>query len=454
MIEIIGKYTTAVVMIDDVEEACLNQVYGMVSHPAFTNPIRIMPDTHAGKGSVIGFTMELSDKIVPNVVGVDIGCGMLSFKVGRPSSHLRDIDHEIKRSIPTGTYMHDRFMATPDDFTEMFSAASLSCKLFVMEYNKKFGTSYEPMKYDPIAFERLMRKIGVDRARVMNSIGTLGGGNHFIEMGVDGDGQYWVTIHTGSRKFGESVCRYHQDHAKKLLEHRRKVELAEGIREITKTHSDAPAKIEPAIASLKESLGLNFGTDINDMEFLTGQDAMEYFFDMIIAQKYAELSRKVIRRIILSNAFGVDDDVESIECVHNYIDFHDMVIRKGAIRAYSSELSIIPFNMEDGMLIVRGKDNADWNCSAPHGAGRLMSRSRAKDVLSLDDMKDGMKKAGVYSSSLCMNTLDEAKGAYKPAALIESLVSPTVDVVYKIRPVLNIKDSSAEMSKRRNKKQK
>lgn len=454
MITLIGKYTTAVIMIDNVEEACLSQVYGMVSHPAFTNPVRIMPDTHAGKGSVVGFTMELSDKVVPNVVGVDIGCGMLSFKVGRPTAHLSCIDHEIKRSIPTGTYMHDKCMATSTDFDEMFSAASLSCELFVKEYNKKFGTSYEPMKYDPMSFERLIRKIGVDRTRVMNSIGTLGGGNHFIEMGVDGSGQYWITVHTGSRKFGENVCRYHQERAKSLLEHKRKVELAEGIREIAKKYSDEPSRIEPAIAELKESLGLNFGTDVHGMEFLTGQDAMEYFFDMIIAQKYAELSRRVIRRIIMANVFGAGDDVESIECVHNYIDFRDMVIRKGAIRAYSSELSIIPFNMEDGMLIVRGKDNADWNCSAPHGAGRIMSRSRAKEVLSLDDMKNGMAKAGVYSSSLCMNTLDEAKGAYKPASLIESLVSPTVEVVYKIRPVLNIKDSSAEMSKRRNKKQK
>lgn len=454
MITLIGKYTTAVIMIDNVEEACLSQVYGMVSHPAFTNPVRIMPDTHAGKGSVVGFTMELSDKVVPNVVGVDIGCGMLSFKVGRPAVHLSSIDHEIKRSIPTGTYMHDKCMATSNDFDEMFNAASLSCELFVKEYNKKFGTSYEPMKYDPMAFERLIRKIGVDRTRVMNSIGTLGGGNHFIEMGVDGGGQYWITVHTGSRKFGENVCRYHQERAKSLLEHKRKVELAEGIREIAKKYSDEPSRIEPAIAELKESLGLNFGTDVHGMEFLTGHDAMEYFFDMIIAQKYAELSRRVIRRIIMANVFGAGDDVESIECVHNYIDFRDMVIRKGAIRAYSSELSIIPFNMEDGMLIVRGKDNADWNCSAPHGAGRIMSRSRAKEVLSLDDMKNGMAKVGVYSSSLCMNTLDEAKGAYKPASLIESLVSPTVEVVYKIRPVLNIKDSSAEMSKRRNKKQK
>lgn len=446
MIELHGKYSNAIIMIDEVEQECLNQLANMLSHPAFTRPVRIMPDTHAGKGSVVGFTMEMTDKICPTTVGVDIGCGILSFKVEKIPDTLKNIDHEIKRSIPTGTNIHHECYLSPTEWNDLFNTATLVCEHFVSAYNTKFGTNYSAMKFTMDWLHAKIKQIGLSPERALNSIGTLGGGNHFIEIGESNLDGYWVTIHSGSRKFGENICKHHQLVAKKTLEAKRNMDLALGINQITSEHRYNPVLIQTKIDELKKRLGLNFDVDIKGLEFLEGKEAMDYLFDMIFAQQYARMSRKIMGEIIMKNVFKGQTISDHIDSVHNYIDFHDLIIRKGAIQSYVGVRSVIPFNMEDGLLIVEGKSNPEWNYSAPHGAGRLMSRTKAKEVLSLDEMKQGMQTAGVFSTSLNKHTIDEAKGAYKSSELIELAIEPTATIVERVKPILNIKDCSNDMS--------
>ena len=348
MIEIHGKHGIAKIMIDEIEPQCMDQLQLMLSHPAFTNPVRIMPDTHAGKGSVVGFTMPLTTKVIPNVVGVDIGCGMMAVKLAEVDiTKLKEIDHEIKRSIPTGTNIHNEVQLAPTDWDALFNAATLTADMFITKYNKAFDTKYTTIKYNMDWFHAKVKQIGLDPERASNSIGTLGGGNHFIEIGKSNIDGYWLTIHSGSRKFGENICRYHQNIAKTILEHNRHVVLQDKINEIMKTYRNDQSKIQPAIDQAKKDMGLDFTIDIKDMEFLEGQPAIDYCFDMIFAQQYARMSRTIMTRIIMNNVFKGQKILDTIDSVHNYIDFHDLVIRKGAIEAYVGERSVIPFNMED-----------------------------------------------------------------------------------------------------------
>ena len=446
MIEIKGKYTTANIMIDDVEEQCINQLNNMVSHPAFTEQVSIMPDTHAGKGSVVGFTMPLTTKVIPNVIGVDIGCGMMSFKIEKLDDTLKNIDLQIKRSIPTGTNIHKVCQLSPTEWNDLFNTSRLVAEQFVLNYNKKFETNFISPVYNMDWFEKKVKQIGLDPERAKNSIGTLGGGNHFIEIGKsDGDG-YWITIHSGSRKFGENICRYHQNIARNALDNKRGDELQARIYEIMEIYKKDPSRIQSAINQAKVDLGVNFDIDIKGMEFLEGQQAMDYLFDMIFAQQYARMNRKMMGELIIKNAFPGQKVLQIIDTIHNYVSERDLIIRKGAIQSYEGVKSVIPFNMEDGLLIVTGKSNPEWNFSAPHGAGRLMSRTKAKEVLNLDDMVKGMADAGVYSTSLNRHTIDEAKGAYKPAEMIEAAIEPTATIIERVKPILNIKDASNDMS--------
>ena len=207
-----------------------------------------------------------------------------------------------------------------------------------------------------------------------------------------------------------------------------------------------PSRIQSAINQAKVDLGVNFDIDIKGMEFLEGQQAMDYLFDMIFAQQYARMNRKMMGELIIKNAFPGQKVLQIIDTIHNYVSERDLIIRKGAIQSYEGVKSVIPFNMEDGLLIVTGKSNPEWNFSAPHGAGRLMSRTKAKEVLNLDDMVKGMADAGVYSTSLNRHTIDEAKGAYKPAEMIEAAIEPTATIIERVKPILNIKDASNDMS--------
>ena len=457
MLEIKGKYTTAKIMIDNVEESCLKQVYAMTNHVAFTNPIIVMPDTHAGKGSVIGFTMELTDKIVPNVVGVDIGCGVLSVNIGNDISINKDnllrIDKVIRNVIPMGTRIHDRSSVRSGYFKENFNwdETTNQARKFIMAYNKKFGTEYDYVRYDYDWFLNKCREIKMTQNAQL-AIGTLGGGNHFIEIGVGNNGDLWLTVHSGSRNFGKMICDYHQRIAKDNITVKRQVDLKDRIKDIRRNYKGH--EISKQIKQARKDIGIDFDFDINGMEFLEGQDAVDYFMDMIFAQKYAEFNRNRMIEVIV-DAIGVKIK-RTVHSIHNYINFEDFIIRKGAISSYKGELMVIPMTMADGMFICDGKSNKEWNFSAPHGAGRIMSRGNASRNIDIKDFKYKMK--GIVSTSVCKSTLDESPQAYKNPKIIESAIEPTVDIVDKVTPLLNIKDKGDSMTwserRKRIKKQK
>jgi RNA-splicing ligase RtcB len=456
MLEIKGKYTTAKVMIDDVEQECIDQIYRMVNNPAFTEQISVMPDTHAGKGSVIGFTMPLTEKIIPTVVGVDVGCGMLSFNIGDAITENKDkllkLDEKIRNVVPFGNQIQQR-SAVPSKYFEKnfpWTEANDIAKKFIVNYNRKFGTDLKFVEFNYDWFLNKCKEIGMRQDAEMG-IGTLGGGNHFIEVGKSANtGEIWITIHCGSRNFGKEICDYHQNKAKKILDDKRKFGLRDKIEEIKRT--SAGLDIAGKIREAKKELGIDFtDVNINGMEFLEGQDAMNYFLDMIFTQVYAKFNRKRISENILKALGSEYKDI--IECTHNYINFEDMVIRKGAISSYIGQKMIIPFNMADGLLICEGKSNSDWNFSAPHGAGRLMSRGDANRKIDIEKYKFRMK--GIVSTSVGKSTLDEAPQAYKDPKMIEAAIADTATIIDRVKPILNLKDGGDSMTwKERREKQK
>jgi tRNA-splicing ligase RtcB (3'-phosphate/5'-hydroxy nucleic acid ligase) len=423
MIQYSGKYTTAKVMIDNVEPECVKQIVGFINHPAFTNPVAIMPDCHAGKGAVIGFTMKMSDKVIPNVIGVDIGCGMLSTVIGRWSLDLADIDKKIREVIPFGKTVNEK-------------------NIFDMKYFPW------PVGTDGPWFISKCKQIGIDPSYAITSIGSLGGGNHFIELGKsEKTGDIVVTVHSGSRNFGKKVCDYWQKVAAGTDDQTVKIKILLGIEEIKKTAEDGQ-EIGRRVFELKKSLTAE--KKVTGLEYLEGEDAKNYIFDMQFAQQYARHNRSIImERIIDSLGYpGMDRKIKdygpswTVDTIHNFIDPQDHIIRKGAIRSYIGEQMIIPFNMRDGILLCEGKSNPDWNFSAPHGAGRVLSRSMAKKTLNLDQFQKQMD--GVFSTSVCRSTLDEAPGAYKDSKIIEAAIEPTATIIDRIKPILNLKDREGD----------
>jgi RNA-splicing ligase RtcB len=433
MIILNGKYTNAKVMIDSVEEECIAQITKFINHPAFTNPVAIMPDCHAGKGSVVGFTMPLDlSKIIPNTIGVDIGCGMLSSKIYGMSQDIYDslalINSNIRRAIPFGQNVHKNSII---NFEKEFpwNEANKAAKMF---------DGYEP--YDMKWFIDKCKQIKVDVKYVSNSIGTLGGGNHFIEIGVDLENNIWFTIHSGSRNFGLKIADYWtkvaQNQDTVALDAQMKIEVDK-----IKANATTPELRKNIDKDIKQARLKIYGREVkvsDELAYLTGGDANGYLYDMIFAQIYAQFNRKQMQKLIMEKALpSIFTITEEIESIHNYIDFEDMVIRKGAISAHQDEMMIIPFNMRDGILICKGKGNKEWNESAPHGAGRVLARGAAKRALSLETFKEQMK--GIYSTSVVGATLDEAPDAYKPAAVIEAAIEPTVEIVNRIKPLINLK---------------
>jgi RNA-splicing ligase RtcB len=383
-----GKYGEATSMIDEMEPATVGQIYGFLNHEAFTNYIAIMPDCHKGAGTVIGFTMPMTEKVIPNVVGVDIGCGMLSVNVGKRVFELiskRDIDHIIRTRIPFGYSVHTDTFFSVENNNRFHKELKEELRLFTMAYNRKFDVKYDLPEYDLM---NLCYEIGMDYDRFCKSIGTLGGGNHFIEIGKSEEtGDYWITFHSGSRQFGLKVALYHQRKAGR-----------------------------------------------GELAYLQGREAFDYLVDMVIAQKYANENRKVMCDVVVK-ALNLEVR-ETIVSVHNYIDFNDFIIRKGAITSYEGQKMIIPWNMEDGITICEGKSNPEWNYSAPHGAGRLGSRSWAKSKFSSEVAQERMLKKGIFTSCV---PVDEVKEAYKDPAIIEKYLEPTATIVDRLIPVLNLK---------------
>jgi RNA-splicing ligase RtcB len=396
----VGQYGKAKVFIQLIEEgkdrATIKQIYEFLSHPAFTNPIAIMPDCHKGNGCVIGFTMELTDQVIPNIVGVDINCGMLSMDFGSRwfFGSTDDIDKKIRERIPFGTNVRKKRVGRKE-WDYFYKEASYLVNIMAYSYNKRFPD--KPIKdvpeITPKWLENKCVEIGMDYARCLDSIGTLGGGNHFIELSksmMTMEPHYWTTIHTGSRQFGLKICNFHQRKAPK---------------------------------------------DRRGLGALFDQDMGLYLIDMVVAQQYAHFNRGIIAREI-KEIFDRQPD-EVIETNHNFIDFQDWIIRKGAVKAAFNQKFILPFNMEDGILICQGRGNPDWNFSAPHGAGRVNSRRWAKDNLSLDDAKERMKNKGIYASKL---PIDETRDAYKDCKIIEDAIGPTAKILDRLAPMMVCKE--------------
>lgn len=376
---------------DTFEYEAYNQIKKLINFEAYQNEkVRIMPDAHAGKGCTVGTTITITDKITPNLVGVDIGCGMLTVKLKNKDIDFEKLDEIIKDKVPCGFNVHEK--------------------------SKKY--------FD---FENLRCKKHVDLGRAILSIGSLGGGNHFIEIGKNEEtGDIYLIIHSGSRKLGGDVCKYYQDKAFQNAN-----EVSRIIKNtVDKLKSEGREKeISSELKKIKKPV-----TD-KDLAFLSGDDFDDYMNDMIIVQRFASLNRETMAEIILKET-GLQE-AERFETIHNYIDFKRMILRKGAVSAENEEILLIPINMRDGSLLCVGKGNPDWNYSAPHGAGRLMSRSKAKEAINLDDFVETMKD--IYTTSVGVDTLDEAPQAYKSIEEIMSAITDTVDIIGIINPIYNFK---------------
>lgn len=400
-----GRYGEAKVFTDYVEESATSQIIELLNQPFVEGSnIRIMSDVHAGAGCVIGFTADMKNMVIPNLIGVDIGCGMLTLDITGINLSLESLDQFIKTNIPAGRNIYDNAISDYDKFF------SLHC------YND-------------------LRSQG----NFGKSIGTLGGGNHFIEIDKSEEtGKTYLVIHSGSRNMGKQVADYYQKMAVNMWkiggvdhkEHRQK--LIDACR-AEKRGYDIPAVLARFDKDFKES----HPQYPADLCFLFGDKMQEYLYDMDICQKYASHNRAVIAKQIIhflgSNLLAVSH----FETIHNYIDMNTNIMRKGAVSAQENEKLIIPMNMRDGSLLCIGKGNSDWNYSAPHGAGRLMSRGEAKRNISMDDYKESMK--GIFTSSVNEGTLDESPMSYKPMAEIISNIKDTVDIVDIIHPIYNFK---------------
>ena len=375
------------------EYEAFNQIKAMANYePYLDSKIRVMPDAHAGKGCTVGTTITIKDKVTPNLVGVDIGCGMLCVSLGKVDFCLADLDVIIGNFIPSG-----------------------------------FSIRNKAYKSD-VDLDKLKCSKSIDLTRAALSIGTLGGGNHFIEVDVDKQGNKYLVIHSGSRNLGVQVCKYYQDKAYSLQN-----EVGAGINAIVeKLKKEGRQKeIEKAVKSFKKP------QRNKELAYVEGTLFDDYLHDMDIVQRYAGANRKAISDIILKelNVRPID----SFTTVHNYIDIKSMILRKGAVSAQYGEKLIIPMNMRDGSLICIGKGNPDWNYSAPHGAGRLMSRSKAKEQISIDEFEKSME--GVFTTSVLPSTIDESPMAYKPMDEIIRCIDPTVEIIEIIKPVYNFKAS-------------
>jgi RNA-splicing ligase RtcB len=434
MLEIKGKYADAKIFIDEVEDGLFSQIYEIINSSTSDGlKVRIMPDCHVGAGICIGFTSELGKWLNPSTIGVDIGCGMLSSRFSKNHKlNLSDIDLKIKNSIPMGFRIHEESIFKVIPFDEVQQIADR----FIAQYNAKFETSYVAPIYNEKWLTGTLKRIDMDVDKFYLSIGTLGGGNHFIEMGIDSNEDYWITIHTGSRNFGLKVADYWNNvaRAQTLSSPDAYAKELDNIKQYTIPSSLIPKKIQEL--KDKYNVGVN-------KEYLRDDNMIGYLFDMIFAQKYAQWNRETIMNII-KNIIGVSKFEETISTVHNYINPKDMIIRKGAIASYIGEKLIIPFNQRDGILLCEGKSNADWNFSGPHGSGRKWSRSKAKDMITVEQVKKSMK--GIYTTSVCKETLDESAFAYKNSSTIEQAIEPTANIIDKIKPILNIKDTGKMIS--------
>jgi len=401
MIEIQGKHNRAICYCQTLEETAASQIKTVCDQSAFSDTkIRIMPDVHAGKGCTIGTTMTITDKIVPSMVGVDIGCGMETTKIHETEIDFEKLDTLIRNEIPCG-----------------FEIRTMPHPLLKEIDLKEF---------------RCFDKLNLHRAE--RSIGTLGGGNHFIEIDRSDEGELYLVVHSGSRHLGNEVAKYYQEEAARALCGYAQFQIDCMIAEM-KT-AGKQKEIQQKIKEMKNQNTLPLPKELAYVEGILFDN---YIHDMKLAQKYAVLNRKAMTDVILSGMGWTVAD--SFTTIHNYIDTDNMILRKGAVSAQKDEKLLIPINMRDGSLICIGKGNDEWNCSAPHGAGRLMSRKQAYSQLSMDEYQKEM--SGIYSTCITKDTLDESPMAYKNMEEIISQIGPTAEIIKQIKPIYNFKASDA-----------
>ena len=399
MIEVRGKYNTAICYTQELESGACGQILEVCNQEAFQNSkIRIMPDVHAGKGCTIGTTMTIVDKVVPNLVGVDIGCGMYTVYLGKVEIDLANFD-EAAHSIPCGRQVWEGRQAR-------FDLTQLRC--------------YRNLK---------------DSKRLERSLGTLGGGNHFIEIDKDDNGDVYLVIHSGSRNLGTQIAKIYQNLAISL--NLGKEEYFREREALIASYKSKGLKkeLQKALKDLEQSFRAKRPTMPADLCYLYGSFMDDYLHDIAICQDFARENRELMAKILLEKT-GLHP-ISAFQTIHNYIDVEERILRKGAVSAKEGELLLIPINMRDGSLICRGKGNPDWNYSAPHGAGRLLSRSMAFEQLTMEEYQAQM--AGIYSTCIDPTTLDESPMAYKSMDEILANIGPTADVLTRIKPIYNFK---------------
>lgn len=389
---------------DNIEPEALNQIYTLIKQPAFADcKVRIMPDVHAGKGCVIGFTADLGDKVIPDIVGVDIGCGMLCCEIGKVDVDYARLDSAIREHIPAGRAVRDEEIPFAQ-FDDLYCKDQLK--------------SVDWLKH---------------------SLGSLGGGNHFIEVDEDSEGTKYLVIHTGSRNLGKQVAEIYQQMAIDDMQGLNK--LAEESQKLIAEYKAAGRQkdIQKGLAELKRKWQPDKLNIPKELCYLTGEHREMYLHDMKICQEFAKQNRRWIASLIYKSMRWEWYTEKYFHTVHNYIDHGTNIVRKGAISAKVGEKVLIPINMRDGCIIGIGKGSEDWNCSAPHGAGRIMSRSKAKENVSLEEYQESMR--GIYTTSVNQSTIDESPMVYKPMDEILENIKDTVEIVKIIKPVYNFKAS-------------
>ena len=404
MIEIKGKLNTARCYAKTVDTRAIEQIRTMCNYPLTEDSvIRIMPDVHAGRGCTIGTTMTVRDKVCPNIVGVDIGCGMFVMKLAGSEPDLIRLD-AAAHQIPSG-------MNVWNSPAEAFPLEDLRC--FAELKNRKW---------------------------LENSLGTLGGGNHFIELDRDSSGNYYLVIHSGSRNLGKQVAELYQQRAVQMQ--KGTLDLQQRKKEIIHTYRETgrDSEIQTALDALEADYKGRTTTVPEDLCWLTGQPMLDYLHDVEVCQKFARRNRELMAEVLVEAIHG--QPIEMFHTIHNYIDTKEMILRKGAIAAHAGEKVLIPLNMRDGSVLAVGKGNAEWNFSAPHGAGRAMSRAQAKRSLTMEEYRESMKN--IFTTSVVEGTLDEAPMAYKPKEDILSQIGETVEILDVIKPVYNFKAPDEE----------
>jgi len=400
MIEVKGTYNTAICYTDELESAAREQIQAVCDRMEFADcKIRIMPDVHAGMGCTIGTTMTITDKIVPGMVGVDIGCGMETIRLADRAIDYSALDRLIRREIPSGREVR-KICHT---FNDLIDLSALQCA----------------------------RKVNLERAR--RSIGTLGGGNHFIEIAHSRSDELYLVVHSGSRHIGNEVAEYYQDQACRALQGASEQQIEKTIAKLKS--AGRQHEINETIRRLRASSTEDSNAIPKDLTYVSGELFSDYLHDMKLIQQFAALNRKAMAEVILKNMSLTEKD--RFTTIHNYVDTDSMILRKGAVSSRAGERLLIPINMRDGSLICIGKGNEEWNYSAPHGAGRLMSRKAAQRVLSMSEYLSEMR--GIYTTSVNTRTLDEAPMAYKSIDEIVRHITPTAEIVERIYPTYNFK---------------